>query len=67
MSPTQRAEFQMRLVEIAYRGRSPRMKGQELERLRLRSEAILDGMPVSPDASFRERLRLFRLELRPIG
>lgn len=67
MSPARRAHLQLRLVEIAYRHRSASMNGEQLERLRVRSEAILDAMPISPDAKFRERLRLFRLELRPIA
>jgi len=67
MNSAQRAEYQLRVVEIAYRHRSPAMEASELDRLRIRSEAILYAMPASPDPAFRERLRRFRLELRPVG
>jgi len=67
MTPAQRNDFQLRAVVIAYRHRSPSMGAAALERLRSRSEAILDAMPVSPDTAFRNRLRLFRHELRPIN
>jgi hypothetical protein len=65
MNSAQHNDWQLRAVEIAYRHRSAAIDGPTLERLRSRSEAILDAMPLSPDAAFRDRLRLFRMELRP--
>jgi hypothetical protein len=67
MTPARQADLQLRTVEICYRHRSPAMSDAELERLLTRSEAILDGMAPSPDVAFQDRLRSFRLELRPVG
>ena len=65
MNSAQHNDWQLRAVEIAYRHRSAAMDEATLERLRTRSEAILDAMPASSEDAFRDRLRLFRLELRP--
>jgi hypothetical protein len=67
MSPAERADLQLRLVQIAYRQRSPAMDEHTLKRLRLRSEAILDAILFVPgdDLAFESRLQELREELRP--
>jgi hypothetical protein len=66
MTPGQQADLQLRLVEVTFRQRSPEMDQATLERLRLRSEALLHRILFVPgaDPEFDGRLDGLRQELR---